>query len=69
MEEDYIKICPKCGSTNIKSDYLSQGLTSAKGFPIIHICESCNFSNNLFPEVPRNRAKDLQKEIIKGKKK
>jgi len=66
MNEKFVKICPKCGSTNL-------GLT---GFNVlIEYCGDCGYGQSenktkiqsFFPEVEINDLKKVQKEIKDSK--
>lgn len=71
-KEDYILICPKCGSTKIiphpKNHNIHHGDVE-EAFYSVRICESCHYVGYFFPEVPIDRLKIIQKEIKKGKAK
>ncbi len=47
-----VKVCPKCGSENVKHD--PQNAKAAAGFsPPVYLCLDCGFSGLLFPEIDR----------------
>jgi len=43
----YIKICPKCKSFNIKTNY--KGGLVFLGVPPSYICQNCGYASNIFP--------------------
>lgn len=61
MEKKHVKICPKCGSTDIRTDFNNPAKISY-GAPLDYKCLDCGFSSKIFPEV-------LEEEIINFKKK
>lgn len=69
IKKSHIKVCPRCGSTYIKSDMLTDGHTPLPQALVRFICIDCNFEGYLFPEVERNQLKKFQKEIKASKKK
>lgn len=55
----FVKVCPKCGSENIKAD--------PSKFPQFHapssLCLDCGFSGPLFPEIEKEEIpKDARDE-------
>jgi hypothetical protein len=63
MKIIYVKICPKCGSTNIKP-FTKMGLSEGEMF--IDHCKNCYYGmpfGGLFPEIDVARVKDFQEEI------
>ncbi len=49
-----VKVCPKCGSENIKVDTNPK---VAAGFsPPVYPCIDCGFSGSMFPEIRRETA-------------
>ena len=60
----FIKICPKCGSENIKAD--------PSKFPQFHapslICLDCGFSGILFPEIEKEFPQDDSGKLKKKHK-
>jgi ribosomal protein L37AE/L43A len=65
-KEKYVRICPKCNSTNVAPDsgYI---WTIAHGTFSMYRCNDCGFSANstLFPEVPLSK---IQRKDSKVKK-
>lgn len=64
-KENYIKICPKCGSNDIKTSFTPA--VWVYGAPTEYFCERCGYTSNYFPE---GRKKDIIniKNQIKNKK-
>lgn len=52
-----VKVCPKCGSENVKADPTNVkalvGLSTAS-----YLCLDCGFSGNFFPEIQKDVPKD-----------
>lgn len=63
--EIYIKICPKCGSTNI-TPYSKMGLNQGEFF--IEYCKDCYYSGNFFPEVKKSMVEEFRMELNKQQK-
>ncbi|MFA5992248.1 MAG: hypothetical protein WC796_00910 [Candidatus Pacearchaeota archaeon] len=64
MKKKYVKICPRCGSTNIKMD-----VGDASGTPYLIKCLNCGLDKfDKFPfkgllEVEESKAKKLKEEL------
>jgi hypothetical protein len=60
----YVKICPKCKSTDISiaDDQYLLGIA-----PVTYTCKKCGYGSPIFPEVNLEEDKKT-KNIIKGKK-
>jgi predicted Zn-ribbon and HTH transcriptional regulator len=56
----YIKICPQCGSTNIKMPQAGMDLR----LTIRDKCNDCGYIGN-FPEVDKDKIKEFRKNIKK----
>mgnify|MGYP001570854801 FL=1 len=54
-----ITICPKCKSTNVEKEITASSII---GIPQEWVCNDCNFSNNVFPEV------EFEDKKLKSKK-
>lgn len=54
----YVKICPRCQSTNIKVTNQGGSAGTIFGAPTIYRCLDCGYSNYLFPEIDINNLKD-----------
>lgn len=69
-KERYIRICPKCGSINIQTDY-SNPAVWAYGTSTKYKCNSCGVIGPVFPEILESEIteykKGLEKEIKYGK--
>lgn len=59
-KEQFIKICPKCKSTNIRVDNFNP--LNSLILPTRYICSSCGNAGNIFPEIPVSKLKEVQKE-------
>ena len=62
-KENYLKICPKCGSVNI-----TQWVKEEK---LLCHCKDCYYgylSGALFPEVEESMVGEFRKNLIKQKK-
>jgi len=49
----YKRICPKCKSTDIKTDFSDPGIVATGMFMNQFICKKCGFSGAFFPEVEK----------------
>lgn len=63
-KRSYIKICPKCGGTNIGS--LAVGGTNF-GVPLVDYCKDCYYSypsgRAFFPEIEESKIEDFRKKL------
>lgn len=64
-KERYVKICPKCGSIDVDTDY-SNPAVWAYGTTMKYKCSSCSYSNTLFPEVYKENIANYQKNLRKA---
>ena len=68
MKNSYIKVCPKCGSTNLHLDTrIIGGYTEGGGGDF---CRDCNYGVDkivIFPEIEKSKIEDFKKEIQKSK--
>lgn len=56
-----VKVCPKCGSENVKTDPTNP--KAAAGFSVpSYMCLDCGFSGNLFPEIDKPEEKEEKTE-------
>jgi hypothetical protein len=58
-KQDYIRICPKCGSTNV--------FTKVNKANSVERCRDCNYSNITFPEVKTSEVETFRKELKQSK--
>ncbi len=58
------KVCPKCGSTDIKTDF-SDHVRIAHGATLDYLCNSCGFQNPAFPEVTEEELEWFRKQLNK----
>ncbi|MEK6837191.1 MAG: hypothetical protein AABX69_00945 [Nanoarchaeota archaeon] len=47
-----VKVCPKCGSENVKADPYNPKAAAGLSVPS-YMCIDCGFSGNLFPEIDK----------------
>ncbi len=67
-KEEYIQICPKCGSPDIEVDFTNAAAVSAGFIGQVKKCNYCGHTGKFFPEVPISKVKKLkEKNEIKGK--
>ena len=66
-KEKYVKICPKCGSINVKVDF-SNPVVWTYGTNVKYKCNSCGHLSLLFPEVLNSNIKNYKKELKSGVK-
>lgn len=57
---NYVKICPKCGSTNIKMPNAGLDIKMT----VRDRCQDCGFIGN-FPEVEEDKVEDFRQNIQK----
>lgn len=51
-----VKVCPKCGSENVKVDPNNPKV--AAGFsPPVYLCVDCGFTSPMFPEIDKAEEK------------
>jgi hypothetical protein len=67
---DMVKVCPNCGSRNIRVEMTP---SIAFGAPSQYRCENCEFMSYIFPDVEREKAKkikvkDAEKAVNKAEK-
>lgn len=62
--EKYRKICPKCGSTDVQTDF-SNPVVWAYGANTKYKCRSCGHISALFPEISKYEIKSYKKELKK----
>lgn len=56
-----VKVCPKCGSENVKAD--PTNVKAAAGFSTFsYLCLDCGFSGSLFPEIHKEAPKHAAEE-------
>lgn len=59
---NYIKICPKCGSIDVKED-LNNPAKVRLGAPLDIICQSCGFKAKIFPEIKEEEIAEFRKNL------
>ena len=59
-KENYIKICPKCGSINI-SPYSEIGLYQGDFF--LEHCEDCSYISSVFLEIEKSKIIEFRKKL------
>ena len=47
MEKNYVRVCPKCGSSKVIGNILNM----AVAMPNYYKCANCSYSGQIFPEV------------------
>ncbi len=60
MTGDFVRVCPKCKSTNISYDN-SDLLIPAVGTMPRFVCQDCDFTSNIFPEIKKSSVGKLEK--------
>jgi len=61
---NYIKICPKCGSIDVKEE-LDNPAKVRLGAPLDLICLSCGFKAKIFPEIKEEEIEEFRKKLKK----
>ena len=68
-KKKYLKICPKCGSTNV-STYTKAGVMAEE---LLDYCKDCYYGyqgvegGSFFPEVEESKIEEFRKELKKKK--
>jgi len=57
QKAQYVKICPRCRSINVKISNQGGSAGIIFGAPTLYRCQSCGYSNYAFPEVDLNELK------------
>jgi hypothetical protein len=65
-KERYVRICPKCGSIDVHTDF-SNPVVWASGTTIKYQCNSCKNMGIFFPEISIKKIKEYQQKIQKKK--
>ncbi|MCX6695005.1 MAG: hypothetical protein NTU61_01750 [Candidatus Altiarchaeota archaeon] len=72
--EEYVRLCPKCGSSNVEwrlgSSAVSiavSGMGSAAVFDVF-TCADCGYSSQLMPEFPSSKVDEVRRYIKSGSK-
>jgi len=55
MSEKYIRVCPRCGSKDVRFE--------ATGAGTFNICKKCGFRMNNFPEIKESELENFGKDI------
>jgi DNA-directed RNA polymerase subunit RPC12/RpoP len=63
-KEQYVSVCPKCGSINIQTDF-SDPADWALGIPPRYKCNSCSHKSMIFPEVLIDEIENYRKTKLK----
>ncbi len=58
-KEEYVKICPKCGSADVSVDFSNPAVWSY-GAPSKHKCKACGHVAAVFPEVAKSKTKSYK---------
>lgn len=59
QKEKYYKICPKCGSTEVKTDF-SNPVVWNYGATVKYQCKSCGHLGEFFPEVTEDKKRSFK---------
>lgn len=54
-----VKVCPKCGSENVKADPSKLPQFHAPSY----LCLDCGFSGNMFPEIDKSVQQSEDKKV------
>ncbi|OYT41576.1 hypothetical protein B6U80_01120 [Candidatus Pacearchaeota archaeon ex4484_26] len=57
-KKEYVKVCPKCKSLDVRADFKLAWLGEASTFR----CNNCGYTNSFFPEVEVSKVKDFMKK-------
>lgn len=61
-QEKQVRICPKCGSTDVEWDHESMGI--ARIFMSRACCRNCGLKGK-FPTIPENKINDFKRMLNK----
>lgn len=67
MKEKYIKICPKCGSTDLDFDNKGNDANGTSRGVLNYYCKNCKYNNTFFPEIKESEIKEYKKSLNKKK--
>ncbi len=62
----YIIVCPKCKSSDIKQD--DSVLQQIGALPSMHLCNKCGYAGYVFPEVLVSKLDTFKEEVERNKK-
>ena len=62
--DDSIMVCPRCGSTNVATDF-SNPLVWAYGIPSNYKCNECRNIGKFFPQIDKDKVEEYQSELKK----
>jgi len=62
VKENFILICPKCCSTDVKTDFSNAGMVATGMFKNEYICNYCGYSGEFFPEIKESELEEYKKE-------
>ena len=65
-KEKYVKVCPRCGSTDVHTDF-SNPVVWAYGTPVKYQCKSCGLVSSIFPELAGKEKIQFQKKTRQDK--
>ncbi|HLC50689.1 MAG TPA: hypothetical protein VJI97_04665 [Candidatus Nanoarchaeia archaeon] len=60
-QNDFLLVCPKCGSTNVSND-LSKDMISWGG-STRYLCNDCDYSAIMFPEMKKTQISKFKSNI------
>ncbi|MBN1157724.1 hypothetical protein JXA85_08960 [Candidatus Woesearchaeota archaeon] len=66
IKEEYVTVCPKCKSPDIRIDK-SNPVQPIAGLPAMYLCAKCGHSGYNFPEVLVSEIEKFEKESVKEK--
>jgi len=66
MEEKYVMMCPKCGSTSFKTDFAYPIEWEYEGARANYICNSCGYTAEIFLEVIESEVQKIREKIRRG---
>lgn len=61
MAKKFVKICPKCNSTDISTDFSNPAFVAGGLFNNAKVCNKCGHHSNFFPEVEVDKLPKVKK--------
>ncbi|MFH1590523.1 MAG: hypothetical protein ABIC95_01210 [archaeon] len=55
MPTSFVRMCPRCNSTDIGQDFSNPGLVGTGLFANAFRCKRCGYASSFFPEVEKNK--------------
>jgi hypothetical protein len=68
MKDKYVKVCPRCGSSNFKNLLENAGyLFGGRGMDYQYVCLDCN-NTGIFVDIDKDQLENFREELKKNQK-